>query len=345
MGASLRMAQSAFITGLSGTALTDSEARFLRASKPAGVILFARNVDTPDQVRRLLADAKSAIGADVLALVDQEGGRVQRLRPPHWRSLPSGAAYAKHAAAGIATAVDDTRAVARLVAHDLAALGFNCNCVPVLDLPIPGAHDVIGTRALGRDISTIVVLGRAIAEGHLAGGLLPVMKHMPGHGRSMVDTHHQLPFVAASEAELAATDFAPFKALAHLPAGMTAHLVFTAIDPTAPASTSPVVTARIIRGHIGFDGLLMSDDLSMQALSGTLRERAEAVLRGGTDLALHCNGKMDEMEQVAAAAPSLQGKSAARYQTALGCTRTAQPFSIADAEDCLARIMGVSAVA
>ncbi len=339
------MAQSAFITGLAGTTLTDAEARFLRTARPAGVILFARNVDTPEQVRRLLADAKSAIGADVLALVDQEGGRVQRLRPPHWRALPSGASYARHAAADLAAATDDARATARLIAHDLAALGFNCNCVPVLDLPIPGTHDVIGTRALGGDIATIVALGGAIAEGHLAGGMLPVMKHMPGHGRSLVDTHHQLPFVAATEAELALTDFAPFKALAHLPAGMTAHLVFTAIDPTAPASTSPIVTTRIIRDHIGFDGLLMSDDLSMQALSGTLGERARAVLRAGSDLALHCNGKMDEMEQVAAAAPALDGKSAARFKAALACTRAAQPFSIAEAEGCLARIMGVSAVA
>lgn len=338
------MAQYAFITGLSGTALTEAEARFLRASRPAGIILFARNVETPEQVRRLLAEAKAAIGAEVLALVDQEGGRVQRLRPPHWRALPSGANYGRHAATDLAAATRDARDVARLIAHDLSALGFNCNCVPVLDLPIPGAHDVIGTRALGCDVSTVVALGRAIADGHIAGGVLPVMKHMPGHGRSMVDTHHQLPFVDAPEAELSATDFAPFKALAHLPAGMTAHLVFTAIDPANPASTSRIVTTRIIRGHIGFDGLLMSDDLSMQALSGTLYERAQAVLRAGTDLALHCNGKLDEMEQVAAAAPTLQAKSAARYEAALECTRTAQPFSIADAEGCLARLMGVTAV-
>lgn len=337
------MVLSAFITGLAGTNLSADEAQFLRSARPAGVILFARNIETPDQVRRLLADAKAAIGADVLALVDQEGGRVQRLRPPHWRLLPSGAHYGKQAVTDLDVAVQDAALVARLTAHDLTAIGFNCNCVPVLDLPVAGAHDVIGTRALGSDIDTVVALGRAIASGHLAGGVLPVMKHMPGHGRATVDTHLALPTVTVSEAELQRTDFAPFRALADLPAGMTAHVVFADIDPTAPASTSAIVHSRIIRGDIGFDGLLISDDLSMQALKGNLFERAAGVLRAGTDLALHCNGKMDEMEQVASAAPNLRGTSAARYEAALTRICTQQPFSIDEAESCIARIMGVSA--
>jgi beta-N-acetylhexosaminidase len=338
------MTQAAFITGLSGLGLTSAETSFLRATKPAGIILFARNVDHPDQVRRLVADAQSAIGATALVLVDQEGGRVQRLRPPHWRTLPSGAHYAAQAAIDLHRAVADTRAISRLIAHDLRALGITCNCTPVLDLPIAGAHEVIGSRALGTTPATIVALGHAIAEGHMAGGVVPVIKHIPGHGRALVDTHHALPTVSTSEQELIATDFAPFKALATLPAAMTAHVVFSAIDPTTTASTSAIVTTRIIRGHIGFDGLLMSDDLSMQALQGTLHERATAVLRAGTDLALHCNGVMVEMEQVASASHALTGKPAARFAKALAVTHAQSPFSMADAEACLQRVLGVSAI-
>ncbi len=338
------MTLAAFITGMSGLELTAAEASFLRASRPAGLILFARNVDTPDQLRRLVADAQAAIGATVLILVDQEGGRVQRLRPPHWRTLPSGAQYAARASLDLAAAVVDARSVARLIAHDLRAVGITCNCTPVLDVPVAGAHDVIGSRALGPTPNIITALGRAIAAGHIAGGVLPVMKHIPGHGRALVDTHHALPTVATPEAELAATDFAPFKALADLPAAMTAHVVFSAIDPAATASTSRLVTDRIIRGAIGFDGLLMSDDLSMHALAGSAGDRAAAVLAAGTDLALHCNGILAEMEQVASASPPLAGASAARYARALAVTATQTPFSIAEAETCLQRVLGVSAV-
>ena len=338
------MASAAFITGLSGLALTAAEKSFLRSSRPAGIILFARNVDTPDQVRRLIADSHTAIGATVLVLVDQEGGRVQRLRPPHWRTLPSGAQYAAHAAVSPSTALADTQAVSRLIAHDLRAVGITCNCTPVLDLPVAGAHEVIGSRALGITPAAIIALGRAIAAGHMAGGVLPVIKHIPGHGRALVDTHHALPTVSTPQFQLELTDFAPFKALAALPAAMTAHVVFEAIDPTATASTSRLVTERIIRGVIGFDGLLMSDDLSMQALSGTSGERAAAVLAAGSDIALHCNGILAEMEQVAAAAPRLTGKSLTRYADALAVTANQSPFSMADAETCLQRILGVSAV-
>ena len=338
------MAHAAFVTGLAAHTLTADEASFLRTTRPAGIILFARNVDTPTQVRRLIADAQTAIGAPVLVLVDQEGGRVQRLRPPHWRTLPSGAHYAAHARTSLDDAAQNARAVARLVAHDLRALGINCNCTPVLDIPIAGAHEVIGSRALGRDVATIVAVGQAIAAGHMDGGVLPVMKHIPGHGRATVDTHHALPRVEASESELAASDFAPFKALAHLPAAMTAHVVFSAIDPAHTASTSKTVTDRIIRGSIGFEGLLMSDDLSMQALQGSLRDRAAAVLAAGTDLPLHCNGVMAEMEQVASAAPVLDGLSLHRYTRALAVTNATVEFDVADAETCLRRVLSVTAL-
>ena len=333
------MTQHSFITGLSGQALSGAEAAFLRTARPAGLILFARNIDAPEQVHRLIADAQTAIGADVLVLVDQEGGRVQRLRPPHWRALPSGAMYAARAQIDLAQAVRETRAIARLIAHDLRGLGITCNCAPVLDVPVAGAHEVIGSRALGTSTATIIALGRAIADGHIAGGVLPVIKHIPGHGRATVDTHHALPTVATPESELNASDFVPFKALADLPAAMTAHVVFAAIDPSATASTSAIVTQRIIRGEIGFGGLLMSDDLSMQALQGTLGQRAAAVLAAGTDLALHCNGAMAEMEQVAAAAHSLAGKSAARYARAFEVTRHQAPFDRAEAEHCLDAVL------
>ena len=337
------MALAAFISGLAGLSLSPDEVRFLRSSRPAGIILFARNIDHPDQVRKLIAEAQHAIGADVLVLVDQEGGRVQRLRPPHWRQLPSGSEYAARAAVDLDLAVAEAFAVSRLIAHDLTALGINCNCTPVLDVPVPGAHAVIGSRALGANVATIIALGRAIADGHMAGGVLPVIKHIPGHGRALVDTHHELPTVTAAEHDLAASDFAAFKALAHLPAAMTAHVVFSAIDATATASTSALVTQRIIREYIGFDGLLMSDDLSMQALHGSLGARAAAVLAAGTDLALHCNGVISEMTEVAAAVPALTGAARARYERALKVTSTALPFSMTAAEACLARVIGVSA--
>ncbi len=337
------MAQAAFITGLAGHTLTADERWFLGTAQPCGLILFARNIDTPEQVRELIADARDVIGAPVLVLIDQEGGRVQRLRPPHWRTLPSGAMYAARYAQDKSAALYETSLIARLIAHDLRALGITCNCTPVLDVLAPDAHANIGNRSLGHEPHSVIALGRAIAEGHLAGGVLPVIKHIPGHGRATLDTHLALPTVTTSEAELAASDFAPFKALAHLPAAMTAHVVFSAIDPSGPSSTSKRVTERIVRGHIGFHGLLMSDDLSMQALSGTLAARAAAVIAAGTDVALHCNGQMAEMEQVAASVPPLEGLAAIRFDRALATTLSQTPFSIADAEACLNRVLGVAA--
>jgi beta-N-acetylhexosaminidase len=337
------MAQSAFITGLQGQVLQADERAFLRAARPCGIILFARNIDTPQQVQRLIADAREAIGAPALVLVDQEGGRVQRLRPPHWRALPSGAMYAARYAIDRAAAIHEARTIARLIAHDLRALGFTCNCTPVVDVLAPDAHANIGNRSLGHEPKSVIALGRAIAEGHLAGGVLPVIKHIPGHGRATVDTHLALPTVTTSESELIATDFAPFKALADFPAAMSAHVVFQAIDPSGPSSTSKLVTERIVRGHMGFHGLLMSDDLSMHALTGTLGSRAARVIAAGTDVALHCNGQMAEMTDVAGNVPTLEGLAALRFERALSATTQESPFSIAEAEACLNRVLGVAA--
>lgn len=333
----------AFFTGLACPELSNAERQFLRASRPAGLILFARNIVDPGQVRSLISSARDAIGNDhCLVLVDQEGGRVQRLRPPHWRSLPSARTIASYGGGGAGT-VAAIEQVSRLIAADLRALGFNCNCTPVLDLPIDGSHEIIGDRAFGTTPADVVARGRAVIDGHLAGGVVPVIKHIPGHGRARADSHLELPVVDAPRAMLEATDFAPFKALAVCPAAMTAHVVYTAIDPALPGSTSPKVHAEVIRGHIGFDGLLMSDDLSMKALGGPMRGRAEAVLQAGSDIALHCNGDLSEMEAVAAGAGTLADEPLQRFLRAVAATHQQTPFNVADAEACLSRVLALSA--
>lgn len=334
----------AFTTGFASTRLTTFERHFLRTARPCGVILFARNIAHPGQVRRLIGDAREAVGADILVLIDQEGGRVRRLRPPHWREIPEAARYQRLGASNRWPAREAARLVAQLTAADLRALGINCNCAPVLDLPVTGSHDIIGSRAYAVDIAGVVDLGRAVIEGYVAGGVLPVIKHIPGHGRATADSHLVLPTVTASRDELAATDFAPFKALAGAPAAMSAHVVFAAIDPERPASISELVHSEIIRGHIGFGGLLMSDDLSMKALAPlSLRERAEAVHRAGSDIALHCNGNPAEMEAVAAGSRPLDGPSRARFDAAFAVTRSVRPIDVAEAEACLAEVLRLSA--
>lgn len=333
----------AFITGLAGPDLLDAERAFLRETQPAGIILFARNCVAHDQIRRLIDDGLAAIGnAQALVLIDQEGGRVQRLRPPLGRALPNAAAYGGLYPADPEDACHLACLAARQTAEDLRALGINTNCAPVLDLPVAGAHDVIGNRAYGTSIEQVVALGGAVAAGLMAGGVLPVIKHIPGHGRAMADSHHALPVVGTPRAELEATDFMPFRALAHLPAAMTAHVLFTAIDDVRPASTSPIVTAEIIRGDIGFGGLLMSDDVSMKALDGTLGERAASVLAAGSDVVLHCNGNMAEMEAVAAACPVLEGAPLARLDTAMAVLQRREPFEQQLAEAAIARVLSVA---
>lgn len=336
--------RTALITGVAGKVLAPKEAAFLREVRPAGFILFARNLESHEQIRTLVADVREAVGADdFLVLIDQEGGRVQRLRPPLGRALPPGAAYGRLYETDPDAAKAAAFAVARLLAEDLLALGINTDCAPVLDVPVPGSHQIIGDRAYGSEPDQIAALGRAVGEGFLAGGVLPVIKHIPGHGRATKDSHLALPVVDDSREVLAATDFAPFKALADMPAAMSAHVVFRAIDPDAPASTSEIVTREIIRGEIGFDGLLMSDDLSMRALSGSMRARAESVVRAGSDLVLHCNGDFAEMEAAASGTPALADKAAERFQAALNKLNARKPFDQQSAELQLARVLAIAA--
>lgn len=334
---------SALIVGLAGLTLTPDEAAYLRSVRPCGIILFARNVAQPDQIRRLVAAAQDAIGtADILVLIDQEGGRVRRLRPPLGRDLPPAANYALLHALDPQAAIDAAFRTARLLARDLKALSINTNCAPVLDLPVAGAHDIIGDRAYGMAANTIIALTRAVADGHQAGGVLPIIKHIPGHGRAFADSHFELPRVATAHAELSATDFAPFAALADQPAAMTAHVVYEGVDAIEPASTSKRVIENIIRREIGFDGFLMSDDLSMQALSGTIHARCKAVIAAGCDVALHCNGDLAEMSQAAAGAPKLSGAALARFERAFAVTRRSQTFDEADALTSLERVLNIA---
>lgn len=325
------MTARAFITGLAGPALAADERAFLREAAPFGLILFTRNVESPEQVRRLVDSAREAIGEAAPCLIDQEGGRVQRLRPPHWRLYPPGAVYGRifdrDRAAGLAAA----RLGARLIAADLAALGIDVDCLPLADVPAADADAIIGDRAYGDSPAKVAAVAAAVAEGLGQGGVLPVLKHIPGHGRATADSHAQLPVVTADRDTLDRTDFAAFRPLAGLPLAMTAHVVFSSIDPVAPATTSATMIAQVIRGAIGFGGLLMSDDLSMGALSGSIRERSRAALAAGCDVVLHCNGDFDEMQEVAAEAPLLAGKAKDRAAAALAARRRPEPLDVAAA--------------
>ncbi len=332
--------RAAFITGLAGLTLSEVERDFLRKTRPAGVILFARNLASHEQIRRLVAEARAEIGCDeTLVLIDQEGGRVQRLRPPLGRELPPAAAYGAVYGDDAHEACRDARLVARLLADDLKVLGIDTECAPVLDLLVAGAHEIIGDRAYGAAVDQVVALGRAVAEGFKAGGVLPVIKHIPGHGRATADSHLELPTVATPRAELEATDFATFRALANEPAAMSAHVLFTSIDPGAPASTSPLVIEDIIRGYMGFDGLLMSDDLGMKALQGPMRERAQAVIAAGSDLALQCSGDFAQMQEVAAGVPALQGEPARRFAAAWAVTQQSALYDREQAERALTSVL------
>lgn len=323
---------AAAILGCSGLTLTDQERRFFQAVNPLGFILFARNVDNPDQVRALVRSLREAVGrADAPVLIDQEGGRVQRLKPPHWRKAPAGEPFARLAARDLDAAKDALRLNYRLIGRELAELGIDVDCAPVLDVPVPGAHDVIGDRAFGHTPDMVAALGRAVCDGLLDEGVLPVIKHIPGHGRSMVDSHLDLPVVEATREELEVQDFPPFRALADAPWAMTAHVVYKAIDDRAPATTSVRVVDEIIRGIIGFRGVLISDDLSMKALGGRFEDRTRASLDAGCDLVLHCNGDMVEMQAVAAALRPLTDSARERLAVAARQKRTPGPLDVAAA--------------
>ena len=303
----MTVGRGAAIFGCAGPRLLPEERAFYRDADPFGFILFARNVEDPAQLRRLTFDLREAVGRDAPILVDQEGGRVQRLRAPHWREW---------------TPPLDTVDGAASVEAELEDVGIDADCIPTLDVVRPETHPFLMNRCYGRDPETVARIGRAVAEGLMAGGVLPVMKHMPGHGLSHVDTHHDLPTVDVSHDELTAVDFAPFRALNDLPMAMTAHLVFAALDRDRPATQSPTMI-RVIREEIGFKGLLMSDDLNMQALSGTLAERTARTIAAGVDIALHCKGDMDEMVAVAGAAGVMGPEALARAEAAVAARRPA----------------------
>jgi beta-N-acetylhexosaminidase len=303
----------AFICGVAAEVLRADEAAFLREHQPYGVILFARNCHTPAQVTQLVSDIKNALQHPYTSiLIDQEGGRVARLKPPHWRAYPAAATLAAHPDSSSLITLN-----AQLMAADLRALGITTDCAPLADVPAPDGHDIIGDRAFGTTPDAVIAGARAQANGLRDGGILPVLKHIPGHGRATADSHLALPEVHASRTELEATDFAPFKALRDLPLGMTAHIRYHALDAEHVSTFSPTVIS-LIRNDIGFDGLLMSDDLSMKALSGDFSERTTRSLQAGCDLALHCNGNMAEMQAVASAATIMHDASLARADRALG---------------------------
>jgi beta-N-acetylhexosaminidase len=326
------MQTRAFITGISGPELNADERAFIEAERPWGFILFKRNVEAPKQVARLVEELKKCAGrGDVPILIDQEGGRVQRLGPPHWPAYPPGAVFGTLYDIDPALGQSAARLSARLIAADLGELGITVDCLPLADVPVAGADAIIGDRAYGTEPAKVAAIARAVTEGLHEGGILPVLKHIPGHGRATADSHLRLPTVNTSKNELERTDFAAFQPLADLPMAMTAHVVFSALDPVHPATTSATIIRQMIRGVIGFQGLLMSDDVSMNALSGSIAERTRAIFSAGCDVVLHCNGKLDEMREVAAETPELSGKALGRAERALASRGTPQPFDRAAA--------------
>jgi beta-N-acetylhexosaminidase len=321
------MNSRAFITGVSGPELTAAERDFIAAERPWGFILFKRNIETPAQIALLVRELRGAIGnPDAPVLLDQEGGRVQRLGPPHWPVYPPGAVFGALYDIDRVAGLTAARLSARLMAADLIELGVSVDCLPLADVPVAGADAVIGNRAYGTEPDKVAAIARAVTDGLEQGGILPVLKHIPGHGRATADTHFRLPEVDTSKAELERTDFAAFQPLADLPMAMTAHVVFSALDPAQPATTSATIIRQVIRGVIGFQGLLMSDDVSMNALAGSIAERTRAILTAGCDMVLHCNGRLDEMREVARETPKLSGKALQRAGRALASRRAPQSF-------------------
>ena len=335
------MSANAAIYGFLGPSISPDERSFFREAEPFGFILFARNCVSPDQILRLTNDLREIAGREnVPILIDQEGGRVQRLRPPHWAARPPARNFGRLHASDPDTACRGAYLCSRLIAAELTALGINVDCAPVLDVPVPGSHDVIGDRAFAEDPDLVITLARFSMDGFLDGGVLPVIKHIPGHGRATADSHLALPRVGASHSELSARDFAPFRALNDAPMAMTAHVVYEALDPDRPATTSKKLVRDIIRREIGFDGLLMSDDLSMSALEGPFATRTRQSLEAGCDVVLHCNGRMDEMIEIASAVPILAGRARERAEAALSKLRPPGPFDVAAANAALGKMMG-----
>ncbi len=308
----------AFITGCEGEVLSEYEIAFFRESRPFGLILFERNCRDPQQLRRLTDAFRQCVGrADAPVLIDQEGGRVMRLKPPHWCQYPPAAVIGSLYRKNPKKALEMARIFGRLLASELVPLGINVNCLPLLDVPVKGADGIIGKRAFSDDPGRVAAMGRALLGGLMQAGCLPVIKHIPGHGRAGCDSHAALPAVTASREELRDNDFVPFKALSDCIFAMSAHVLYTSFDAKNAATVSKTIIRDVIRGEIGFSGLLMSDDLSMKALQGSMKERSRAMFDAGCDLALHCNGELDEMRQVAAIAPELGESALALYAGAL----------------------------
>jgi beta-N-acetylhexosaminidase len=317
----------AFITGVSGTELNDAERDFIRSQRPWGFILFKRNIETPAQVANLVQALRNVLGqTDAPVLIDQEGGRVQRLGPPNWPLYPAGAVFGRLYDIEPGLGLRAAQLSARLIAADLGNLGVSVDCLPLADVPVAGADAVIGDRSYGTEPDKVAAIARAVTDGLEQGGILPVLKHIPGHGRATADTHLTLPVVDTPKAELERTDFAPFRALADLPMAMTAHVVFSTLDPAQPATTSATIIHQVIRGVIGFQGLLMSDDVSMNALAGSIAERTRAAFAAGCDVVLHCNGRLDEMHKVARETPELSGQPLQRAARALAARKPPRPF-------------------
>ncbi|MBU0723446.1 MAG: beta-N-acetylhexosaminidase [Alphaproteobacteria bacterium] len=327
---------SAVIFGMAGLRLSEAERKLFQSSNPAGFILFQRNCDTPEQVAALTRELRDCIGRpDAPILIDQEGGRVQRLKPPHWRQAPPAGVFAALYETDPEAAMEGAYLNARLIAEELAELGINVDCAPVLDLLRPETHGIIGDRAYGSGLEPIAALGLSVANGLMAGGVLPVIKHIPGHGRATVDSHLELPIVDTPRAELEQSDFGAFAALSEAPFGMTAHVVYSAIDPAHPATISRVMIEEIIRKTIGFSGCLMSDDIGMKALGGDFASRTTACLDAGCDLILHCSGDLAEMEAVAGVIRPLDGMAARRFARAMRGLPEKTPF---DRAQVLARL-------
>lgn len=324
---------SAIIYGCAGTVLAGAERAFFEDVNPLGFILFARNCEDPEQVLALVNDLRASVGRDdAPVLIDQEGGRVQRLGPPHWPVRPAQGRFAELAATHKGRAKSACEANARLIAHDLMAVGIDVDCMPLLDVPVPGAHDIIGDRAFGADPEIVAMLGKAVISGLIKGGVTPIIKHIPGHGRAGVDSHKNLPVVSASIDELRKTDFAPFAILNDAPWAMTAHVVYSAIDLYAPATLSKAVINEVIRGELGFDGFLISDDVSMHALSGEMGDRAAKSIAAGCDAVLHCNGDMVEMLALSAATPEMSDLAWDRYTTGRKAVGEADQIDVAALE-------------
>jgi beta-N-acetylhexosaminidase len=340
------MSTRAFITGVSGLELNAAERAFMAAERPWGFILFKRNVETPEQVALLVRELRASVGnPEAPVLIDQEGGRVQRFGPPHWPVYPPGAVFGALYDIDPALGLTAARLSSRLIAADLLETGVTVDCLPLADVPVAGADAVIGNRAYGTEPHKVAAIARAVTDGLQQGGILPVLKHIPGHGRATADTHFRLPEVDTSKAELERTDFAAFQPLADLPMAMTAHVVFSALDPAHPATTSATIIEQVIRGVIGFQGLLMSDDVSMNALAGSIAERTQAIIGAGCDMVLHCNGKLDEMHEVARQTPELSGKALERAKRALASRQPPQAFDRLAARDELDRLISRAGMA